>query len=254
MVSSQSEILAGLYLNAVFPRMEELCRYDDWSRDLLKTSGGFRAEIAVWQGVSNSAELSGSETLSGDLSRVKLLLWSNQQLNALFSGNGFAVPIPLRGVFHPRKLQTFSKLAKRLEAILNPPQPFEGAANELEIHVRLSLHLAAMAAVEVSRAHQAGVETAGRLPDGVAQFSVDGTDMAVWIESAGGKLKAGTGSAPKTPDAELVVDNLLTARDLLGDRLDQMAAIGLGKIEIWGRLDLLDGLGVLMETASGFLR
>lgn len=248
------EILCRLHLKAVVPRIADLCRAKASATDGAKP---FTLRLSVLGGPSQGLFLDAGESRPAsedEPSDVLLAFLSPSQLNSLFTNQGLAVPLPLKGFWRVSALRQFAAWAKELEKTLKPQPAALERQDDLELYVRLSLYIALAATAELAGHEPYSASKAGKLPDGLVEFSVAGTDIAAWILKKGGSFTSGTGKAPQTPDATLVLDSLETARKLVEDRLDTLAAVGLGEVRISGLIPLIDGLGLVMERVALYLQ
>ena len=125
-------VLANLYLSAVLPCLADLTDQDPIARDML---GDLQASIVlrVCNGPAVTVRFARGKAVwengAAHAPSVILLFVSNGHLNAFFSGKKWAVPVLLWGGWHIGALARFSKLAQRLEAILDGhPEVIETAA------------------------------------------------------------------------------------------------------------------------------
>jgi hypothetical protein len=91
------------------------------------------------------------------------------------------------------------------------------------------------------------------LPHGTIQFSVlpDGPFAFVEVD-AEKNIRSGAGKIDN-PSANLDINGVDTAADLLADRLDQFAALGGGELKASGLLPLIDEFNALLDRVGKFL-
>ena len=77
-------------------------------------------------------------------------------------------------------------------------------------------------------------------PEGIAYFSFGAEGYGAWLEWRNGRITAGKGQPEQAPDVEVTFSNSETALKAIGNRIDVMAAIGLGDIQVTG-LDTTGG-------------
>lgn len=251
------QIRSRLYLRAVFPRIVDLCHYDGKTRDRVASVGSFRIRIIVRNGLTQAIRVdtvAPSSLSKSDSTEVTLALANAGQLNALFSGKGFSLPIPIKGIFRLRALSAFKAISKRLESILLFEDSVADDPRGPELFARISLYTVIAAATELALHEPFSREQAIHFPSGLVTIEVAETDICVWFEKTIDSVSFGIGEPPRAPDAKLEIGSLQIANTLLADRLDSIAAIGRGDLRISGLIPLIDGLGGLMERVSLYLR
>jgi len=249
-------VLSRLYLGAVLPCLTDLAEHDERARDILGTSQG-AIEFRVLQGPSATLRLAGGrvacEEGRGRYPSVILLFFGDDHLNAFFSGKKWAVPLPVWGGWRVNLLARFSKLAHRLEAVLDgAPDVIDSAAGR-RLHARLSLVVAGLALRPLAEGDAAAREVLRALPPGLASFTIGGEAHAtIWFEH--GSNRVGWSEPPRLPDVRIVFEDARTAYAALREEIDTMAAVGSGKIRVDGLVPLADGLNVVMERLRAYLK
>ena len=84
-------------------------------------------------------------------------------------------------------------------------------------------------------------------PEGIAYFSIGAEGYGAWLEWRNGSMTAGKGPPEREADVNVSFSNAETALKAVGNRIDVMAAIGLGNIQITGLVPLADALGYIFE-------
>ena len=250
-------VLANLYLSAVLPCLADLADQDPIARDML---GDLQASIVlrVCNGPAATIRFAGGkakwENGAVRAPSVILLFLSNGHLNAFFSGKKWAVPVLLWGGWHISILARFSKLAQRLEAMLDGhPEVLETSAGR-RLHARLSLIAAGLGLHALAQGDDTARQALRSLPHGLASFAIEGDDRAVWFDHGSADYAAGWGVPPRRPDVRIVFTDADIAYGAMRDEIDTLAAVGGGRIRVEGLIPLADGLNFVMERLRIYLK
>ncbi len=186
---------------------------------------------------------------------VTLLFYTRSHLNAFFAGAKWALPLPIWGGWRIGLLNRFSKLAARLEAVLNGHQEVLATAEGRRLYARLSLIAAGLGLAPLAAGDAEAIRTLGTLPPGLAAFRIEGEpNSTVWFDLGIDTRTAGWSDPPRRPDVSIVFGNLRLAYAAMRDEADTMAAIGAGEMRIDGLIPLADGLNVAMERLRIYLQ
>lgn len=253
----QPAVLSRLYLGAVLPCLTDLAAQDPTAQQIL---GATRATIVlrILAGASATVHLRQGrvdcENGSARGASVILLFASNAHLNAFFSGKKWAVPLPVWGGWRIGLLARFSKLAERLEAVLNGAPLVLKSASGRRLHTRLSLIAAGLGLHALACGDHASRQALRSVPIGLAAFSIDGQENAtVWFNHDAADNASGWGTPPRRPDVCIEFADIDVAYAAMRDELDAMAAVGSGQITVQGLVPLADGLNFVMERLRIYL-
>jgi len=249
-------VLSRLYLEAVLPSMSDLAEQDASVRELLGTlCGSIVFQILKGPAATLKLDRGRIDWQSGRSPRpgVILLFLSARHLNAFFSGNPWALPIPIWGGWRIGLLARFSTLAKRLEEVLDGAAEVLASATGRRLHARLSLMVAGLALRPLAEGDAAARAILSGLPPGLASFSIGGEAHAtVWFEH--GSNRVGWGEPPRRPEVCIRFDDVATAYAAMREEIDTLAAVGSGKIRVDGLVPLADGLNAAMERLRPYLK
>jgi hypothetical protein len=250
-------VLANLYLSAVLPCLADLADQDPIARDML---GDLQASIVlrVCNGPAVTVRFARGKAVwengAAHAPSVILLFVSNGHLNAFFSGKKWAVPVLLWGGWHIAALARFSKVAQRLEAILDGhPEVIETAAGR-RLHARLSLIAAGLGLRALAQGDDTARQALRSLPHGLASFTIEGEEKAVWFDHGSADYAAGWGVPPRRPDVRIVFTDADIAYAAMRDEIDTLAAVGCRQIKVEGLIPLADGLNFVMERLRVYLK
>ena len=251
-------VLANLYLSAVLPCLDDLAAQDPLARDIIK---GVSASISlgIIGGPAATVHLrDGQVRWEAGACRapaVALKFLSSAHLNAFFSGRTWAVPLPAWGAWRVGVLVRFSKLAQRLQAVLDGyPAVLQTPAGR-RLHARLSLITAGLGLRALAAGDPAARQALEALPHGLAAFAIEGEENAtVWFDHGSSDFAGGWGMPPRRPDVRITFMGIDVAFGAMRDEIDQLAAVGAGRIKVEGLVPLADGLGFVMERLPLYLR
>ncbi|MDE1171173.1 MAG: hypothetical protein PW734_08210 [Verrucomicrobium sp.] len=249
-------VRSRLYLHAVLPCLADLAAHDLAAREILEGARGALA-FRVLGGPAATVRFDGPAVCHQPC-RVapdaELLFLSSAHLNAFFSGKKWALPLPLWGFWRVGLLARFSRLAKRLEAVLDGAPAILAIAEGRRLHARLSLIAAGLGLGPLAEGDAEAQGMLRALPRGLASFSIDGeADTTVWFDNAAPPA-AGWGEPPSRPAARVTFGDVETAYGALRDEIDTLAAVGSCKIRVDGLVPLADGLNFVMERLRVYLQ
>jgi hypothetical protein len=230
-LDDRSYILANLHLHAVLPRLEELVKFDDEAQSIARQMK-LKVRFKVRKGPSEVVEISDGVVRTSSDPQAKaglgLFFASCDQLNNLFMDKR-AIPVPYKGLTQLPQMRHFSRLTEILTRYLKPAEADLKDPEFKKKHVEMML--------------QTGLAQFSVLPDG--PFAFVEVDPEKNIRSGTGKIDS--------PSANLDINGVDTAADLLADRLDQFAALGGGDLRATGLLSLIDEFNALLDRVSKFL-
>jgi hypothetical protein len=252
------KVLSRLYLHAVLPCLTDLAEQDPAVRAKL---GDLNASIVLGIGGGPAVTLQFSQGRIAYREGVtawpsaRLLFLSSRHLNAFFSGQKWAVPVPVWGAWRIGFLARFSAIAAILDAVLNGEPATLATAPGRRLYARLSLIAAGLGLQTLAEGDEQAHAALRTVPPGLATFTIRGEAGAtVWFEHACGTHSAGWGEAPRQPDVSIAFADIDVAYAAMRDEIDTMAALGSGHIEVAGLVPLADGLNVAMERLRVYLQ
>lgn len=242
------QVLAKVYLGAVLPVLEVLSEEDPAaSSHAGQWTGRIRFRVG-FTGPRCDVVFKDSRVKiePGARGRPDILLFfpTAAMLNALFSGRGPGIPIPLKGFTRLKGLLVFSRLAKHMETVLNT-----GAAPG-KLRARLTLDILARAMAIISR-DDPGMRPLAKKIHGTAQFRIkDG--HAVYVDFTRDEPEGVTGAHP-SPDLllQFATDDLFLK--VSQDKVDVMAQACLLNIVFQGDLHLGQVVNIFLDRLSEYL-
>ena len=256
----RQQTLARLHLHAVLPALEDLAALSPEVRELA-ARWPFSLRLQLLNGPAATLTSPGDGTLRvtpGHTvpSRLTLTFLTANQLNRTFLNQGALPPLPTGGFWRILGVQTFVKLTKHLDAVLQAtPAALADESFRLR-HLRLLFRVLIGAAPIVGESDAVSRHTLSHTPPGTLELRVPSLDLTGHLRWENGRLTSSVGSLPDhaTPDAVITFVDLPTADDALLGRLDPNAAVALGRVEIKGLVPLADGLSVVMDRVEGYIK
>jgi hypothetical protein len=248
--SLQRKIKARLFMNAVLPAFEDLLEYKEQvqagasGRNFnlrFQTSSGLKSTL-IFKNKTCQFIKKGHPS-----SHIVLHFLTEEQLNNEFENKGFRIPIPIKGASRLADLKAFRALSAELEACLRPNEKQLEDPTFERFHVGLQLGIALRALVELTLHEPRAKRIMTDTPEGIAYFSIGAEDYGAWVEWRNGKITAGKGRPEQIPDVSVTFADAKNALRAIGNRIDVMAAIGMGNIQITGLVPLADAIGYIFE-------
>ena len=242
------KVLSKIYLGAVLPTMETLSIEDPGASSYAgQWSGRIRFAVGL-RGPRCDVVFKDSmvkvEPEARGPSDIYLFFPTNTMLNALFSGKGISIPIPLKGLTRLKGLMVFSRLAKHMEMVL------DGATAPEKLRARLTLDILARTMAIISRDDPELRPLAKKL-HGKAEFRIkDGHAVHVDFTRGGPKGIIGTAQSPDFL-LEFATDDLFLK--VSEDKVDVLAQACLLNIIIKGDLHMGQIVNVFLDKVGVYL-
>ena len=255
-MTKNQTVLAHCNLFGVFGAIPELLRVDENARALVENrriSIGFSIHngpsATIWFENGTARLTEGCKGCT-----VKLYFPSCKKFNDLIDGVG--TPIPISG-FHRLGflLKEFTQLTDLLTSYLRPS---EGALDDpvfLEKSTKLMLRVIAGAVVQIGNEDSVGKFSASNIVDGDIVLKIGdpangGTAVAVRAENHRLTLLS---EVPEVAFSEMQFVNYRTARALFDGKINAVAAVGTGKVRIFGMISQIDNVNRILDRVSVYL-
>lgn len=252
---SDQRLAAHLNLFAVLQNLEDLPALDG---DAGRPADGCReaVQFSVVGGPSAWVAFDGGACRHGrgrhERPTISLLFVSPGHLNAMFAGRAVP-PVPVRGVTRLGFLKgDFTRLTKRLEYHLRATGPDLEAPERLRATTAMTLNTAVHAARELAALEPESQRIASRIAPGVLEIGVPPDGPFAWLEFGPDGPRAGKGRAER-PAALMHFRDVRAAYDLLSGRVDGFRAVADGSLALWGRIPLIDDVGLILDRVSRHL-
>ena len=249
-------VLAHCNLFGVFGAIPELLRVDEKARQLTENrriSIGFSIQngpsATLW---FENGEAKLTEGCKG--CTVKLYFPSCKKFNDLIDGTG--TPIPVKG-FHKLGflLKEFTQLTDILTDYLRPKDGALDDPDFLEKSTKLMLRVIAGAVTQIGNVDEVGKFSASNIVDGDIVLKIGdpqngGTAVAVRAEAHRLTLLS---QVPDAAFSEMKFENYETARALFDGKINAVAAVGTGKVRIYGMISQIDNINRILDRVSIYL-
>ena len=256
--ASTETVKARLNLLAVLPNLEDVVRDDPEMRALVAgarivvkfvVARGPRAFVRFADGACTVGE--GSPPGDEKIPSVVLAFATPGHLNKMFDGK--AQPIPLWGLNHLKFLQgPFTQLTDRMAYYLTPSEELLAHPGYLRMNTLLTLNTAAAAVPHLLDADPDCRPLHHAFGDGRIVIKVLPDGPAASLEITAGRVRPVRGELPK-PSALVLLPGLEVASKFLNGKLDTFAAVARGDIQIWGRIAMVDALGLVLDRVPRYL-
>ena len=249
-------LLCRLHLHAVLPALEALSRLVPQARDAI-AGANFALGLRVADGPSAMVTAADGvlrvEPALASRGGAVLYFFRPRHLNAIFLQRVAMPPLPVRGWLRFAKLRPFLRLAKVLDATLQPAEPALADDEFRRRHLLLSFQVALRAVPIVAREDPLAIRALKSTPPGLLAIRIPNLEFVAWVEWRNGVLRSELGEPPSAADAIVTVRDEETARLLVAGQLDPQAAVGLGRVRVDGLIPLADGLDVLLHRVESYL-
>lgn len=279
---SYDDVRARLNLLAVLPSLEDVVRDDPEMRALVSAArltirfsvaGGPSISVRFAGGVCTvgpdhgpppaaaggpageagpaAAGAAGPGAAGGPGPTVRLVFTSASHLNRMF--DGASQPIPLWGFNHLGFLKNeFTELSDRMAYYLTPSEELLEHPGYLAMNTLLTLNTAAFA-VPVLLGHDPDcIPLRHGLTQGTVVIKVLPNGPAVSLVCGASGVIPVKGELPH-PSALVLLRDLPTASAFLNGKLDTFAAAVTGDVQIWGRIGMVDTLGLVLDRVPKYL-
>jgi len=249
-------ILARLHLKAVLPAIAALVQGDDWARSLMEGQR-FGVQLTTRSGISTRLDF-----LDGDVQvdssnpgrqPLELLFLTDRQLNRTFKGNGFSLPIPVRGFSGLARLRTFAKLTARLDRVLTASPRRLMDENLQGIHVDLLIGtLIPSAIAELVHCDPLCKGWLAPYADTLVAFKVDDSASS-WIRFENKRAVFSSGTHGERADVIISFRSRDVAVSAIRGELDTLGALGKGQMTVRGLIPLAEALDRVLERMNSLL-
>lgn len=249
---TRAKITSHLYLRAVLPAVAELSASLTEARELAR-NWRLPVRFALHDGPATTVRPPGNSR-GGPLT---LFFFTPGQVNRTFANQPAPPPLPLGPIWRAAGLRPFLALTKLLQQTLEPT-PAELAAATPEFHdayLRLTFGVLLRALPVLGAADGPSQAALSHAPVGLMAIEAPALNLCGWVRWDGrGEPVTALGPPPVAPDATLRFTDRATLADALAGRLDPLAAVALGRVEVHGRVPLADAFSVVMDRAEHYLK
>lgn len=170
---------------------------------------------------------------------------------ALGGGKGTVIPLPASPRFM-KAVKAFMDSSKRVGE-LSGQREFADEA-EKQVVTDMLMTAALRGVVETAQADPWTAPNSAKMPDGLVELAVEGTDLKGWVRRQGERWESGRGDAPGPVNSRLTFADLDTAFGLFTGRVVALNALGRGTVSIRGRVPMIQTLFPLLDRFSEIMK
>lgn len=248
-----SRTLAYINLYAVLGTLENLCELAPEASALLtnkkpisigfEVKGGPSATITFKNGKCRMEQGCGN-------CNVKLPFGSCEKFNGLIDGT--VTPIPSKGFTHIGfLLKDFTGLTDLLNKYMRPAPEDLADPEFFRISTSLMLYTITVAIAQIGNNDAIGRFSAEHMVDGEISFGIK-NGPATTLRVKNHRLLA-VKCPCETPRASMTFASMELARDLFDGKVNAVACIGAGSIEMKGMISMLDNLNRILDRVAVYL-
>lgn len=181
---------------------------------------------------------------------VKLPFSSCEKFNGLIDGT--TTPIPSKGFQHIGfLLKTFTPLTDVLSKYLKATEEDLKDPFVFEVSTTLMLYTISVAVSQIGNNDQVGRFSAKSIEDGSVLLGIK-NGPAVEIVCKNHRLIT-IKKAPESYRSSMIFDSIETARGLFDGKVNALACIGTGKIEMHGLVSMLDNINRILDRVALYI-
>lgn len=250
---TDAKTLAYINMYAVLGTLENLCELDKEASDLVKTKkpvsvglqvkGGPGATLTFKNGRCRMEQ--GTENCD-----VLLPFSTPEKFNAMVDGTGSALPSKgFSKVFF--LLKKFIPLTDILSKYLRPSEEDLKDDKFFEISTKLMFYVITVALSQIGNNDAIGTFSASLIPDGIIDVSIkDCVSSTIKVKDSH------MITIKEKPDAfrsQMQFCDIRTARALFDGQINAIAAVGEGKVEMHGQINMIDNVNRILDRVALYL-
>ncbi len=244
--------LAFLNLNAILGTLPELCRLSPQAQAYIRGQN-IRLGIAVKGGPSGTLVFENGACrleAGADNCQIKLPFSSCKKFNGMIDGT--VTPIPTKGLTRIGFLTgPFTKLTDLLTRYLRAGEEDLKDPRFFDTSTRLMFHLIVHAIAQIGNEDPVGRVSASSIVDGKVRLAIGG-GPAAYIRVEDHKL---TAVYQDCEDAlsEMTFADMKLARDLFDGKVNSLACVGTGQVQVSGMISQLDNVNRILDRVALYL-
>jgi hypothetical protein len=239
---------------AILGTLENLCELDPEARALMTNKKPISLAFDVKDGPKATLTFSnGRVQLQPGVAKncsIKIPLSSCEKFNLVIEGK--ATPIPVKGFQYINfLLKDFDALTKLLEKYLRASEEDLADPVFFERSTQLMFYVISVALSQIGDYDEIGKFSAHLCPDGDVQFSIkDCVGATIHIKDC---VLSTEKKMPANPRAIMEFADLKLARALFDGKVNALACIGNGTIEMHGMVNMIDNLNRMLDRVALYL-
>ena len=182
---------------------------------------------------------------------VKIPFSSPEKFNGMIDGT--VTPIPVKGFTKlPFLLGKFKKLTNLLEAYLRPAPEKLTDEGFLRQSTVIMFRVIASAIAQIANHDKIGQFSASNIVDGTVKLEISGVTKAALMAKNG--VLTFSDKVPKNYLSSMTFADIRTARDIFDGRINSVAAVGNGGVQIAGMISQIDNINRILSRVELYLR
>ncbi|WP_459129302.1 hypothetical protein [Guggenheimella bovis] len=245
-------VKASINLHAVLRSLEDLCQLNEKAKNLIQGKNiGVRFVVPGIDPLILSFQSGKCQAIRGAGSTdIHLSFLNPNHFNQMVEGT--KNPIPLKGLTKLSFMtKEFSELAEILTDTLMCSKEALKDKSFRDMNTLMTAMVAFFSLSEIANLDPLGQKNASRIQDGAIQIEIIDSEK-IYILANGGKLTTVKGVHP-SPLAFMTFDSIDTAGGILRGELDSYACIGNGKLQVKGRIPMIDNLNKILAQVPFYL-
>ena len=250
---TDAKTLAYINMYAILGTIENLCELDEEASKLANPKKPVSFGLAVTDGPSATLTFkNGRCRMEQGIENCDVLLpfGSCEKFNGMIDGT--VTPIPSKGYSHiVFLLKNFLPLTEILTKYLRASEEDLKDDKFFETSTKLMLYTIGVAISQIGNNDEIGKFSAKAIEDGSVYVGIK-DKIGVEIVCKDHRLVT-IKSTPKTYRSSMVFESIETARALFDGKVNSLACIGTGKIEMHGLVSMLDNVNRILDRVALYL-
>lgn len=250
---TDAKTLAYINLFGILGALENLCELDEGAQELLKGKKPISIGITVKDGPSATLTFKNCRCrMEEGVSKcdVKLPFSSCEKFNGLFDGT--VTPIPSKGFQHIGfLLKQFTGLTDIITKYLRPSEEDLQDEKFFETSTKIMFYLITVAISQIANHDEIGKFSAHLVPDGVIEMSIKNSVGASLIVKDHHFVTIK--QRPQSYRSAMQFGDIHLARDLFDGKVNAVACIGEGTIEMHGLINMIDNVNRILDRVGLYL-
>lgn len=252
-ILTDAKTMAYINMFAVLGALENLVELDNKAREILHGSKNISVGFEVKGGPSATFHFTSSSCkVEQGITRcdVKLPFSSCEKFNGLIDGT--TTPIPSKGFTKIGfLLKKFIPLTDRLSEVLRPSPEAIQDPRFFETSTVLTFNTIAAAISQIGNHDDLGTASASYMLDGDIMMSIkDGPKATIRVKS---NQLTTIKKEPENPRAIMEFGSLELAYDLFTGKVNALACVGDGTIEMKGMISMIDNMNRMLDRVAVYL-
>ncbi|MBQ7118236.1 MAG: hypothetical protein IJN88_08505 [Clostridia bacterium] len=250
---TDAKTLAYINMYAVLGTLENLCELDKEASELVKTKKPVSIGLEVKGGPSATLTfLNGRCRMEQGTADCDFLLpfSTPEKFNAMVDGTGSALPSKgFSKVFF--LLKKFIPLTDILSKYLRPTEEDLKDDKFFEISTKLMFYVITVALSQIGNNDEIGKFSASLIPDGIIDVSIkDCVSATIQVKDS---HMITIKEKPEAFRSQMQFCDIRTARALFDGKINAIASIGEGKVEMHGLINMIDNVNRILDRVALYL-